>query len=171
METLYIIGFMGAGKTTLAKQLAKQEQYSIIDLDHYIEQKVKQPIAQYIQVYGMGAFRQQEEEALKELNNTPVDIISCGGGIIESEVNRRYLKKKRVLYLESPFNVLYQRICHDTIQRPLVMMKTKEELFALYQQRELIYNEVATYTISSNVKEEVVLKNVKRWLEEVNIHR
>jgi len=78
---IFLIGFMGSGKTTLGRKLASRMGYEFIDLDHKLEQQVELSIAEYFQLFGEDAFRQLESQVLKKTLYPDNAIISTGGGL------------------------------------------------------------------------------------------
>ena len=139
-----LIGFMGAGKTTVASLLDE----NFIDMDESLSEKLEMPIKEYFERYGEGAFRQRESELLKELLQSE-QVISTGGGIVSSIQNRKLLKQNpENIYLKTDFETLYQRLEEDqNHQRPLYLNNSKADLKNLFEQRQAWYEEVATKVI------------------------
>ena len=139
-----LLGFMGAGKSTIAKALDPD----YLDMDALIEKRLGMSIAEFFAEKGEGAFRQIESEVLAELLKTE-QVVSTGGGVVISQRNRDLLKTNSDnIYLKADFETLYQRISADkNNQRPLFLSKTKEELQKIFQERESWYEEVASKVI------------------------
>ena len=136
-----LIGFMGAGKSTVSRLLDPDFQ----DMDDIITEKIGMPIAAFFEKEGEDAFREIESETLSNLADSD-STVSTGGGVVESARNRDILAKNgETIYLKADFETLYQRIAADKgNQRPLFLNKSKKELASIFQERQTWYEEVAS---------------------------
>lgn len=150
-----LLGFMGAGKSTIARGLDPD----FVDMDAMLEERLGMPIARFFSEKGEAAFRQIEEEVLADLLKTD-QVISTGGGIVISPRNRSLLKQNPDnIYLKADFETLYQRISADKDnQRPLFLNNSKEDLAAIFDERQAWYEEVASQIVdvSSLSPEEII---------------
>ena len=136
-----LLGFMGAGKSTIARCLDP----NYLDMDALIEKRLGMSIAEFFVEKGEEAFRQIESEVLADLLQRD-QVVSTGGGVVISQRNRDLLKTNADnIYLKADFETLYQRISADQDnQRPLFLNNSKEELAAIFQERQAWYEEVAS---------------------------
>ena len=154
-----LLGFMGAGKSTIARNLAPD----FVDMDTLLEERLGMSIARFFEEKGEVAFRQVEEEVLAELLKTD-KVISTGGGIVISPRNRDLLKQNpENIYLKADFETLYQRISADKDnQRPLFLNNSKEDLAAIFNERQIWYEEVASQIIDvSRLSPEEIIEELK----------
>ena len=148
MDKLYIIGFMGAGKTTIGKELSKLLKCSIYDTDVLIELEEGTTIAEIFANKGEEYFRKKETEILQRTEEYK-GIITTGGGIIGSEVNQQLLKKLGfTIFLQCDPLQMVKRIQNDPT-RPLARNKSEREMINLYQSRLPYYKESADMIIDT----------------------
>ncbi|MBU1261367.1 shikimate kinase [bacterium] len=164
MKNIVLIGFMGSGKTSVAKELSRRLNLPYIDSDQRIEAEEKRPISQIFAEDGEGYFRDKEIEAIENLSERRGWIISTGGGVVLNPENIFNLKKNgNIFYLKTTASVIYNRIKDDST-RPLVnVSEPQERIEKLLQIRTRLYEEAADYIIdtSSLTVDEVVDKIIK----------
>ncbi len=153
MNGIVLIGFMGAGKTTIGKLLAEKTQLDHIDFDDLIVAEIGMTIQEYFDLHGEQAFREIETKVLVDTLERP-QIISTGGGIVLKEQNRQLLKQmSRVVYLKTDADELITRLKADTESiRPLVVSKSPDEIIAVYRPRIPLYEESANLVIETTAK-------------------
>jgi len=154
-----LLGFMGSGKTTIARKLDPD----FVDMDALLEDRLGMPIARFFEEKGEAAFRQVESEILADLLKTD-QVVSTGGGVVISPRNRALLKQNPDnIYLKADFETLYQRISADKDnQRPLFLKNSKEDLEAIFNERQAWYEEVASKVIDvSKLSPEEIIEELK----------
>ena len=154
-----LLGFMGAGKSTIARGLDPD----FVDMDALLEDRLGMPIARFFEEKGEAAFRQLEEEVLADLLKTD-KVISTGGGIVISPRNRALLKQNPDnIYLKADFETLYQRILADKDnQRPLFLKNSKEDLAVIFKERQAWYEEVASQIVDvSNLNPDEIIEELR----------
>lgn len=122
-RSIVLVGFMGAGKSTVARILANALGWKLIDLDESIEQHCGMPVPQIFDVHGEDHFRDIEELALQNAVRLTDCVIAAGGGAVESSVNRQTLQSTpglRTFYLEAPLPELLSRCARQPHARPLL---------------------------------------------------
>ena len=126
---IYLLGFMGSGKSYLGKLLAERLQYSFIDMDAYLEAKESKTISDIFKESGEGVFRKLERDYLTASGDFEKTVIATGGGCPCFYDNMEWMDiSGRTIYLKTPTAILVDRLQKETAHRPLLVGKTKEEL-------------------------------------------
>lgn len=155
MKRIFLIGFMGSGKTTLGKALSRQLGIDFIDLDLYIEARYHKTIREIFAESGEERFRQIEKSLLHEVADFENVIIAAGGGTPCFFDNIDYMNSRGpVVYLKATPEVLRNHLLMGKTERPLIKGKTPSELAAFItaqlEQREPFYAKAA-YTFDVNL--------------------
>ena len=143
---IFLIGFMGCGKTTLGKKLAKDLNYNFIDLDTYIEKKTNKTITEIFENKGEKRFRIVERESLMEVLKKDNIVIATGGGTPCFFNNmQEILVSGKAIYLKMKIKDLLERLETGKSQRPLIKNKSAKELESFIRnklsERESFYKE------------------------------
>ena len=151
MTRIILIGYMGAGKTTIGKALSKELGIIFYDLDWYIESRMRKTLSEIFAERGEEGFRKIEYNMLHEVAEFEDVIISCGGGTPCFFDNMDYLNQQgQVVYLKAEPEVLYKHLQMAKVERPLLKGKSKEELLTFIKEqldkREPFYTK-ARYTL------------------------
>ncbi len=163
-DNIYLIGFMGCGKTKIGKILSKSLNYEFLDLDMHIQNLEKMSISDIFNKKGEVYFRQLESTILSKTSNIKKTVVSTGGGIILSKKNRLFLSRKKTFFLEVPFPFCYKRIIANTINRPLVKEKSFYQLNMIFNQRETLYKQSSLISINNSRKVYLVLEDIQNYL-------
>ncbi|MDQ7968593.1 MAG: bifunctional shikimate kinase/3-dehydroquinate synthase AroKB [Oxalicibacterium faecigallinarum] len=147
---IFLVGLMGAGKTTVGKALAKKLNKRFVDSDHEIEARTGATIPLIFEIEGEASFRRREAEVIRDLTAQDNIVLATGGGAILNPESRAYLHTRgTVIYLRASVHSLLQRTSHDK-NRPLLQKgdprKTLEELTRV---RDPLYNEVAHFVVDT----------------------
>ena len=136
MKRIILIGYMGAGKTTVGKALASELSMRFYDLDWYIESRMRKKVAQIFAERGEEGFRKIEHNMLHEVAEFEDVIISCGGGTPCFYDNMDYLNQQgQVVYLRCQPEVLHKHLLMGKTDRPLLHGKTPDELIAYIREQ------------------------------------
>lgn len=131
MIRIFLIGYMGAGKTTLGKAFAREMGLTFVDLDWYIEERFHKSIRQLFTERGEDGFRELEKRMLHEAAEFEDVVISTGGGTPCFLDNMEYMNTMGdTIFLDVDIKVLFRRLKVAKQQRPLLVQKTDEELMA-----------------------------------------
>ncbi|EIJ78844.1 shikimate kinase [Bacillus methanolicus PB1] len=164
MKSIYLIGFMGSGKTTVGKSFGVKWNWPVIDTDEEIVKKVNKSINQIFEENGEDYFRHLETEILKQL---PVNrsIITTGGGIVLKDENRRWMKENGiVVFLYAEPEEIFKRIENDD-SRPLLKTNKKAAIEELLRSRLPLYIEAADFTIDTTGKDiNEIIKKIEEGL-------
>lgn len=128
---IFLIGFMGCGKTTLGRKLAARLGYEFMDLDQILEAQVGMTIAEYFSTHGEDAFRGLESEVLKHTKYPEHAVVSTGGGLPCFFDNMQWINAHgRSLYIQLSPKTLADRLEHEKVTRPLLRDKHGDALIA-----------------------------------------
>ncbi len=169
-ENIFLVGPMGAGKSTVGRVLAERLNYQFIDSDHEIERRTGANIPMIFDIEGEQGFREREEQVIDELTQRFEVVLATGGGVVEREVNRQHLRSRGfVIYLKSPVEYLIQRTRHDR-NRPLLQTENPAQVLTnLMARREPWYLEMADLVVETQKMS--VHRVVKRIIERLLLEK
>jgi len=166
---IFLVGYMGAGKTTIGNLLAEKFNWSFLDIDCFIENRYHKTITAIFEEKGESGFREIEQRALQEICGFEKVVVSTGGGLPCFFDNMDLMNRKgKTIYLRASIEELIKRIDYNKQKRPLIKEKSSEELHDFVEtslkKRETFYNQAALIidVPHFNTKEEMSL-----WLEEL----
>lgn len=164
-----LVGFMGAGKSTVARMLSERHNLELVDIDERIETKEQLKIGEIFEEYGEQHFRELETDVLRQaLESDKPSVIACGGGIVTKPENMVLLERYAVVvYLSVSVDCALARI-DDVNSRPLLAAAgSTEVVFALMQSRMALYETAADVAVTSTKRTpEEVVEVVERRLKD-----
>lgn len=165
-ENIILCGFMGSGKTSVGKRLAKTTGKKFIDLDDYIEEQAGMRVAEIFAAYGEKGFREMESEAVRGVADLQGIILASGGGTVLSRHNVEALHRTggKILLLNVPLRVLQMRLKNDK-KRPLLQVPNRQQVIAqLYKKRIPLYKEACDIVIPAAAPAKKVVKRIMKDL-------
>ena len=150
-KSIYLVGLMAVGKSTVGKLLAEKLNRPFFDSDKEIEKNAGAEISWIFDVEGEEGFRDREEQVIWELTSKTGAVIATGGGVVEREQNRKRIAEKgTVIHLDCPNETLVQRVRNDR-KRPLLHgSEVDQVLMRLKSRRDPFYREIADYKFMSD---------------------
>ena len=146
---LYLVGFMGTGKSTVGRQVARQLGFQFLDSDQEIERAQGKPVSQIFAEAGEARFREMELEFVEHGHPERHCVVACGGGLIVPPGRLELLRRRGVVMcMHAPIDTIVQRTMHAS-HRPLLQVENPEaRLRELYAQREEIYRRSGTMVLT-----------------------
>lgn len=159
-ENIYLIGLMGAGKTTIGRQLARALSVPFYDSDKAIEESTGVDIPTIFEFEGEEGFRDREQKMIQQLTQMEGIVLATGGGAILREENRKLLKENGfIVYLQCSVARILERTRRDT-QRPLLKTANpRVRIEGLFAQREPLYLACADYKIDTGIMQSKAVVN------------
>ena len=148
---LYLVGFMGTGKSTVGRLVARQLGFQFLDSDHEIERLQGRPIAQIFATEGEDRFRVMEREFIEHGHAARGCVVACGGGLVVPPGMLELLRARGVVMcMHAPIDTIIRRTMHAS-HRPLLQVENPEQrLRELYAQREEIYRRTGTMVLTDS---------------------
>ncbi|MDU8925544.1 shikimate kinase AroK [Pasteurellaceae bacterium LIM206] len=160
-RNIFLVGPMGAGKSTIGRQLAQQLNMEFIDSDTEIEQRAGADISWIFDLEGEAGFRKREERIIDELTQKQGVVLSTGGGAVLSKDTRNHLSARGiVVYLQTTVDKQFERTQRDK-KRPLLqgVEDTRQVLKELAEVRNPLYEEVADITLPTDEQSAKLMVN------------
>ncbi len=150
-QNIFLVGPMGAGKTTIGRQLAKTLGVDFIDSDQEIEQRTGATISWIFDIEGEAGFRSREAQVIDELSQRDGIVLATGGGAILDENNRsRLAARGMVVYLSAPLEQLLKRTLKDRSRPLLQTPDPRNKLLELIAIRDPLYRQIADFVIETD---------------------
>src|SRR5688572_16890813 len=150
---IFLVGMMGAGKTTVGRALAHRLQMRFADTDKVLVERTGVPVATIFEIEGEEGFRRRESAVLAELAAEPESIIATGGGAILAAENREVMRRSgTVVYLRARIEHLWERTRHDTNRPLLATPDPRATLTRLLEERDPLYREAAHVVVDTGMQ-------------------
>lgn len=148
---IFLVGPMGAGKSTIGRQLAKALHRKFYDSDKVIEKRTGVSISWIFEMEGEAGFRDRESKTIEELTGLENVVLATGGGVVLSEQNREFLRSRgHVIYLSATAEQLYRRTARDK-KRPLLQTgDRRKQIDDLLAKRDPLYRDIADVVIKTS---------------------
>jgi 3-dehydroquinate synthase len=149
-NNIFLVGLMGAGKTTIGRLLARRLDLTFIDSDHEIEARTGATIPWIFEIEGEASFRRREADVIRELTSQNGIVLATGGGAVLNPASRALLAERgTVIYLRASVSSILQRTAHDKNRPLLQTADPRRKLEDLTEQREPLYREIADIVIDT----------------------
>ena len=150
---IFLVGMMGAGKTTLGRTLAQRLGLEFVDTDRVLVERTGVPVATIFEFEGEDGFRRREGALLAEMGARDGLVVATGGGAILSEENRSIMRAHgTVIYLRARLDNLWERTRHDTSRPLLATPDPRATLASLLAEREPLYRDAAHITVDTGAQ-------------------
>lgn len=166
VRNIFLVGPMGAGKSTIGRALAKELKLAFYDSDEVIEERSGADISWIFDIEGEEGFRKREQKVIDELTQKSNIVLATGGGVVMTPENRVALAARgTVIYLKTSLEQQYERTKRDT-KRPLLQTDNLEErLVSLREQREPLYEELADISFETDkLTVKAVANNIIKYI-------
>lgn len=140
-KSIVFVGFMGVGKTTIGKLVAKKLDRDFIDIDEEIEKEFKMPATKIFETFGEKTFREREKNLIVDLSKQPLNVISVGGGaFMQEDIRNACLANCLVFYLDLSWDSWKERISLIIDSRPVLQNKSLDQIEELFYSRQSAYS-------------------------------
>jgi shikimate kinase len=168
---VFLVGMMGAGKTTVGKKLAKTLGWAFADLDRVIEKSTGVTVATIFEIEGEAGFRSRESQALFQCGREEKQVVATGGGVVLSPQNRACLSAGGlVVYLHAAPELLYERTRHDKGRPLLQVADPLARIRTLVERRDPLYREVADIIAESGAGPGHTVGMISKILQRQCVH-
>jgi shikimate kinase len=167
--SFFLVGPMGAGKSTIGRQLARCLKLKFVDSDREIEIRTGVDIPLIFELEGESGFRKRERKIIDELTARPGIVLATGGGAVMDKLNRQHLASRgRVIYLYTSIEQQLQRTAHDRNRPLLQTANPKRKLQELMEIRDPLYRQIADWVVETDgcrvrgVVQQIIQK-IEQW--------
>jgi shikimate kinase len=165
-KNIFLIGFMGAGKTTVGKILANKLRLTFLDLDELIEKELKLTIQEIFSKHGEDFFRDAETKVLRAIAKKEGQVVATGGGVVLRTENWEQMEKRGItVYLRAPAEVLWSRVGNNA-SRPLLQVENPfERVCELLSKRIPLYEKADLILDTENVPPEDIAEEIREKMK------
>lgn len=165
MGNIYLVGFMGTGKTTVGKELAKKKKWRFVDLDELIELRERRTISEIFAKEGEPYFRRKEKEVLREVAKEKKFVVACGGGIVIDKDNIKLMKETGIMIcLSATPEVILKRTSGYTHRPLLNVPNPKKQIELLLKLRAPYYAQADKIIDTSKLSVKEVVERILRFI-------
>ena len=171
VDNIFLIGFMGCGKSTVARNFSQMYGMNMVEMDEEISKKQNMSIPDIFEQYGEEYFRDLESALLKESATGSEQVVSCGGGVVLRPENVVEMKKNgRIVLLTAKAETILSRVCGNEDRPILKGRKTIEDITALMEARREKYEAAADIVVATDDKSiEEICKEILETIEEIGV--
>ena len=167
---IFLIGFMGSGKSTVGKKLASQLQYKFIDLDDTIAAKNGKSVLEIFKSNGEAYFRKLESEVLRNISNVENAVIAAGGGTPCFNDNMKWMNENGItVFLKAHLATIFHRVALSKAKRPLISDLNDADLMEFivdeYKNRLPFYSQASITVKAENIKVDELVNSIKPLIE------
>ncbi len=167
MKNIYLVGFMGTGKTSVGKELAKAKKYHFVDLDDLIELKERRRITDIFAKDGEPYFRKIEKKALKEVSREKGFVVACGGGVVLDKDNIKAMKETgKLVCLGASCDAILKRVAGQTHRPLLNVPNPKKQIDVLMKMRAPYYAQADKVIDTSKLSIKQVVGKINKLTQE-----
>lgn len=159
-SNIFLVGMMGAGKTTLGRSLALRLRMRFVDTDRVMIERTGVPVATIFEIEGEDGFRKRESMVLAEVAAEDSQVVATGGGSVLAQENREVMRRHgTVIYLRAQVDALWERTRHDTARPLLRTPDPRATLASLLEKRDPLYREAAHIIVDTGAQSAATLVN------------
>jgi shikimate kinase len=159
-SNIFLVGMMGAGKTTLGRALAQRTGLEFVDTDRVLVERTGVPVTTIFEIEGEDGFRRRESGVLAELAERQGCVVATGGGAVLAAENRRTMRDSgTVIYLRARVESLWERTRHDTTRPLLATPNPRATLAQILEARDPLYRDAAHLIVETGSQSAATLVN------------